>query len=83
MTQKSVDELKDLVGWAEAAGLKQVKIGNIEFVFSDYQLAKRVMSELSPAPTTPAKPNDAKDITNSDQPVRPEDDPDLFWSTTT
>lgn len=79
---KSMDELKDLVAWAESQGLKQLKVGDVEFAFSDYQLAKRVIEEasaLTTAPTTEVKDSskpmtdpDAKDIF---------DDPDLFHST--
>ncbi len=59
---KNADDLKSFILWAESAGLKHCKLDSIEFTFSDYQMAKRVMqdkallsSAVKATPTAPSQ----------------------------
>ncbi len=81
-------DLKELVAYAESAGLKSVKLGDLEIAFSDYQLAKRVISEVEAQATianaiVKSNPANAEEqqLPESGPPKHPiYDDPDLFAS---
>ena len=42
---KTTDELKEFILWAKEQGLKEAKIGEHTFSFSEYELAKKLMQE--------------------------------------
>ncbi len=76
----TLEQLKELVKWAEEAGLKQLEVGGTSFTFSDYQLAKRVLEEVVPNQTE-AKTGAATTPAEDEKETSIYDDPDLFRST--
>lgn len=42
---KTVAELKELILWAKAEGIKSLKVGDIEMQVSDYEFAKQIMEQ--------------------------------------
>jgi hypothetical protein len=79
---KSTDELKAFILWAKKEQLKQVKIGDIEFIVSDAALTTSVIDAITKdlsEPVTNPRFEPRPTIDKDGRPV-PQEDPDLYFS---
>lgn len=80
---KNTEELKEFILWAKEQGLKEVKVGEHVFSFSEYELAKKLMQESE----TTYSPEQSEQSTNvraqnlrEDLDNFSEDDEIRYWS---
>ncbi len=78
---KDINELKNLILWAKEQKVKSIKIADIHFELSDLALVEGFQS-LEEAILNENKTNVVqKDLIESEQSSKEEDNEDLYWST--
>lgn len=80
---KDVKELKELLKWAKAEGIKNLQVGDIKAEFSDLALTLKLLPESltetgDPKPSKEEKSTSTKTLTDTEN-MTPEDEEELLF----